>query len=59
MAAIQPTLFDGARMGIREAIDLTAASLQAHGSAYGMVLFVLCIGFIIWYVINNFRENES
>ncbi len=29
------------------------------GSAYGMVLFVLCIGFIIWYVINNFRENES
>mgnify|MGYP000370228801 CR=1 FL=1 len=32
---------------------------QYHGSAYGMVLFVLCIGFIIWYVINNFRENES
>ncbi len=29
------------------------------GSSYGMVLFVLCIGFIIWYVINNFRENES
>jgi ABC-type sugar transport system permease subunit len=29
------------------------------GSAYGMVLFVLCIGFIIWYVINNFREDES
>ncbi|MEZ5224453.1 MAG: sugar ABC transporter permease [Ilumatobacteraceae bacterium] len=29
------------------------------GSAYGMVLFVLCIGFIIWYVINNFREHES
>ncbi|PIE32061.1 MAG: ABC transporter permease [Ilumatobacter coccineus] len=28
------------------------------GSAYGMVLFVLCIGFIIWYVINNFREND-
>jgi multiple sugar transport system permease protein len=27
------------------------------GSAYGMVLFVLCIGFIIYYVINNFREN--
>jgi multiple sugar transport system permease protein len=26
------------------------------GSAYGMVLFVLCIGFIIWYVANNFRE---
>ncbi|MEN9643821.1 MAG: hypothetical protein RL238_490 [Actinomycetota bacterium] len=29
------------------------------GSAYGMVLFLLCIGFIIWYVINNFRESES
>jgi multiple sugar transport system permease protein len=26
------------------------------GSAYGMVLFLLCIGFIIWYVTNNFRE---
>ncbi|MEQ1701939.1 MAG: sugar ABC transporter permease, partial [Ilumatobacteraceae bacterium] len=29
------------------------------GSAYGMVLFLLCIGFIIWYVINNFKEAES
>jgi ABC-type sugar transport system permease subunit len=29
------------------------------GSAYGMVLFVLCIGFIIYYVINNFREDNS
>jgi len=29
------------------------------GSAYGMVLFVLCIGFIIWYVINNFRERQT
>jgi ABC-type sugar transport system permease subunit len=28
------------------------------GSAYGMVLFVLCIGFIIYYVINNFREES-
>jgi ABC-type sugar transport system permease subunit len=28
------------------------------GSAYGMVLFVLCIGFIIYYVINNFREEN-
>jgi multiple sugar transport system permease protein len=27
------------------------------GSAYGMVLFVLCIGFIIWYVTNAFREE--
>jgi multiple sugar transport system permease protein len=29
------------------------------GSAYGMVLFLLCIGFIIWYVVSNFREHES
>src|SRR5688572_20460683 len=29
------------------------------GSAYGMVLFVLCIGFIIWYVSNSFREDRS
>ena len=29
------------------------------GSAYGMVLFMLCVGFIIWYVVNNFREQES
>ena len=28
------------------------------GSAYGMVLFALCIGFIIKYVINNFREDS-
>lgn len=27
------------------------------GSAYGMVLFVLCIGFILWYVANAFRED--
>jgi ABC-type sugar transport system permease subunit len=29
------------------------------GSAYGMVLFLLCIGFIIYYVINNFREDNA
>jgi multiple sugar transport system permease protein len=28
------------------------------GSAYGMVLFLLCIGFIIHYVVNNFRETD-
>lgn len=27
----QPTLFDGARMSMRESIDLTLASLQAYG----------------------------
>jgi multiple sugar transport system permease protein len=29
------------------------------GSAYGMVLFLLCVGFIIWYVVNNFRETKE
>jgi multiple sugar transport system permease protein len=28
------------------------------GSAYGVVLLVLCLGFIIWYVISNFREEN-
>ncbi len=28
------------------------------GSAYGAVLLALCIGFIIWYVYNNFRSEE-
>lgn len=27
------------------------------GSAYGMVLFVLCVGFILWFVTNAFREE--
>ena len=29
------------------------------GSAYGMVLFLMCMGFIIWFVTNNFRESRS
>jgi multiple sugar transport system permease protein len=29
------------------------------GSAYGMVLFVMCMGFIIWFVTNSFRESKS
>ena len=28
------------------------------GSSYGVVLLLLCLGFIIWYVYNNFREHE-
>lgn len=28
------------------------------GSAYGVVLLILCIGFIIWYVANHYRESE-
>jgi multiple sugar transport system permease protein len=30
-----------------------------RGTAYGMVLMVLCIGFIIYYVVNSFREREA
>jgi multiple sugar transport system permease protein len=29
-----------------------------RGSAYGTVLLIMCIGFIIWYVVNNFREDQ-
>ena len=29
------------------------------GSAYGVVLLVLCMGFIIWYVTNHYREGEQ
>ncbi len=28
------------------------------GSAYGVVLLLLCLGFIIWYVTNHYREAE-
>jgi multiple sugar transport system permease protein len=30
-----------------------------RGSAYGVILLLLCVGFIIWYVVNNFSEEES
>jgi ABC-type sugar transport system permease subunit len=29
------------------------------GSAYGVLLLLLCLGFIIWYLINNYRETET
>ncbi|MEO6122300.1 MAG: sugar ABC transporter permease [Ilumatobacteraceae bacterium] len=29
------------------------------GSAYGVILLLLCLGFIIWYLFNNYRESES
>jgi len=28
------------------------------GSAYGVVLLVLCLVFIIWYVTNHYRETD-
>ncbi len=28
-----------------------------RGSAYGVVLLVLCLGFIVWYVATRFRED--
>jgi len=27
------------------------------GSAYGVIMLLLCLGFIIWYVINHYRET--
>ena len=29
------------------------------GSAYGVVLLLLCLAFIIWYVTNHYRETEQ
>ena len=29
------------------------------GSAYGVVLLMLCMVFIIWYVINHYRETDA
>lgn len=29
------------------------------GSAYGVVLLLLCLGFIIWYVYNHFRSDRT
>jgi len=29
------------------------------GSAYGVILLLLCLGFIIWYLANNYRKAES
>ena len=29
------------------------------GSAYGVILFLMCLGFIIWFVSSNFRESKS
>ena len=29
------------------------------GSAYGVVLLVLCLAFITWYVVNHYRETKT
>lgn len=29
-----------------------------RGSAYGVVLLILCIGFIIWYLKNHYKEEQ-
>jgi ABC-type sugar transport system permease subunit len=30
-----------------------------RGSAYAVILFLLCIGFVIWYVTNHYRESNN
>jgi multiple sugar transport system permease protein len=30
-----------------------------RGSAYATVLFLLCIGFVLWYVTNHYRNQEA
>ena len=29
-----------------------------RGSAYGVLLLLLCVGFIIWYLANNYRQER-
>ncbi len=29
-----------------------------RGSAYAVILFLLCLGFVIWYVTNHYRESD-
>jgi ABC-type sugar transport system permease subunit len=29
-----------------------------RGSGYGVILLILCIGFIIWFVANSYREEQ-
>jgi multiple sugar transport system permease protein len=35
------------------------AGRVGFGSAYGVILLVLCLGFIVWYVLNHFRESAE
>ncbi len=30
-----------------------------RGSAYAVILFALCLGFVIWYVTNHYKESEA
>jgi len=30
-----------------------------RGSAYAVLLFLLCLGFVIWYVTNHFKESDA
>jgi len=30
-----------------------------RGSAYGVLLLLLCIGFIVWYLVNNYRQERK
>jgi multiple sugar transport system permease protein len=30
-----------------------------RGSAYATILFILCFGFVVWYVVNHFRNTQE
>jgi ABC-type sugar transport system permease subunit len=30
-----------------------------RGSAYATILFILCVGFVIWYVTNHYRRTQE
>ena len=29
-----------------------------RGSAYAVILFLMCLGFVVWYVTNHYRQSE-
>jgi multiple sugar transport system permease protein len=29
-----------------------------RGSAYAVILFLMCLGFVVWYVSNHYRQSE-
>jgi multiple sugar transport system permease protein len=43
---------------VRDNLVGEGAGQVGIGSAYGVLLLLLCLGFIIWYLINNYRETD-
>ena len=43
---------------VRDSLVGEGAGQVGLGSAYGVLLLLLCLGFIIWYLVNNYREGD-